>query len=80
MTDEERLILKDVSNKVDLLLACFGLDGKKRPTPGELKDYAKGEVAKYHERKKLKSSSGMGKVLSIKRKGDGKDECETGQG
>ena len=77
MTLEEKV--DQVDKKLDLLLACFGLAGKHRAPPRELEDWAKDVVSKYRKRKELKSSPGMGKVLSLSGKETAKDECEKSQ-
>lgn len=63
MTLEEKV--DRVEKKLDLLLTCFGLDGSGRESLGEIQVWAKNEVSKFYKRKKLKSSSEMGKVLQI---------------
>ena len=80
MTSEYREFLERFEKKLDIIIGFFNMTGEKRPSPKELEDWAKSEVAKHNERKRLKSSPQMGKVLPIKRKGDRKDECETSQG
>ncbi len=80
MTTEEKLLLEGVNNKLDLLLACFGLDGKPRATPREIEAWAKETGDRYRKRKGLNSSPGMGKVLPLTGKEIGKDECEKSQG
>jgi hypothetical protein len=78
MTDEEKQLLGRVERKLDLIIEFFNMTGEKRPSPRELEDWAKDVVGKHRGRKGLKSFPGMGRVLPIKRKGDRKDERETG--
>jgi hypothetical protein len=80
MTQEEKQLLEGIDKKLDTIIDFWNMKGEKRPTARELQEWAKDAMGKHRRRKELKSSPGMGRVLPITRKGDRKDERETGKG
>ncbi len=80
MTPEEKQRLERIEKKLDIIIDGFCLNVKGQASPKEIENWAKGVVSKYHERKKLKSSPEMGKVLTLSGKETRKDEREKSQG
>lgn len=75
MSDIARL-----EDKIDLLLACFGIGPAVRSTPSERQAWAKSVVVEFHNRKKLKSSPAQAIAMPSSGEETGENEREEGEG